>query len=121
MPFTPDPKALEGLETTTEVVNDIVAAELAQTKVLGLVQIAYDRRLAVTDDAREQVRAAYGEMLFDATIRTNTNFIVCPAWHRDIFEIEKTAKVRRGVEDFRTLAAEVVGRLSIGSPSRAIA
>src|SRR6185436_17893787 len=63
MPFTPDPKALEGLETTTDAVAEIVAAELAHPQILGCVQVAYDRRLSVTDQAREQVSAAYGPLL----------------------------------------------------------
>ncbi|MBA3538328.1 MAG: ParA family protein [Deltaproteobacteria bacterium] len=88
MPFTPDPKALEGLHTTTEAVAEIAAAELAQPRILGCVQVAYDRRLGVTEQAREQVHAAYGELLLDTRIRSNSSFIVCPAWHRDIFAME---------------------------------
>ncbi|HLU64870.1 MAG TPA: ParA family protein, partial [Kofleriaceae bacterium] len=84
MPFTPDPKALEGLETTGEAVAEIVAAEIGSPVLLGCVQVAYDRRLAVTEQSREQVRAAYGDLLLDTRIRANSGFIVCPAWHRDI-------------------------------------
>src|SRR5262249_26387114 len=64
MPFTPDPKALEGLATTTNAVDEIAAAELGAPAVLGCVQVCYDRRLAVTRQARDQVRAAYGDHLF---------------------------------------------------------
>jgi cellulose biosynthesis protein BcsQ len=82
--------------------------------VLGCVQIGYDRRLAVTRQARDQVRAAYGEWLFETCVRTNSNFIVCPAWHRDIFALERQEHaVRRGSDDYRALAAEVVHRLSL--------
>jgi chromosome partitioning protein len=112
MPFTPDPKALEGLRTTSEAVAEIAAADLGQATVLGCVQIAHDRRLAVTEQAREQVRAAYGEGLLETRIRANSSFIVCPAWHRDIFAIERGERApRRGSEDYRALAIEVAGRL----------
>lgn len=112
MPFTPDPKALEGLRTTTEAVAEIGAAELGQASVLGCVQIAHDKRLCVTDQAREQVRAAYGDALFETRIRANSSFIVCPAWHRDIFEIERSERApRRGSDDYRALATEVAQRL----------
>jgi chromosome partitioning protein len=114
MPFTPDPKALEGLETTTEAVAEIVAAELAHPQILGCVQVAYDRRLAVTDQAREQVSAAYGPLLLDTRIRANSGFIVCPAWHRDIFAMERQDRAKgRGSEDFLALADEVAGRLGL--------
>lgn len=114
MPFTPDPKALEGLATTSNAVDEIAAAELGAPAVLGCVQVGYDRRLAVTRQSRDQVRAAYGDQLFETCIRTNSSFIVCPAWHRDIFAIERAERApRRGSEDFRSLAAEVVHRLAL--------
>jgi cellulose biosynthesis protein BcsQ len=116
MPFTPDPKALEGLATTSDAVAEITAAELGLPTVLGCVQIGYDRRLAVTGQAREQVQGAYGDLLFETCIRTNSSFIVCPAWHRDIFAIERAERApRRGSEDYRALAAEVARRLGLST------
>jgi len=112
LPFTPDPKALEGLYTTTEAVSEIVAAELAHPQILGCVQIAYDRRLGVTEQSRDQVRAAYGSLLLETVIRANSSFIVCPAWHRDIFAMERQDRQRgRGSDDFLALADEVTARL----------
>jgi len=112
MPFTPDPKALEGLQTTCDAVAEIRAAELCDARVLGCVQIAHDRRLSVTEQAREQVRAAYGDALFETRVRANSSFIVCPAWHRDIFEIERSERApRRGSDDYRAVANEVSRRL----------
>lgn len=120
LPFTPDPKALEGLETTSEAVSEIAAAELARPTILGCVQVAYDRRLAVTEQSRRQVAAAYGPLLFDTCIRANSNFIVCPAWHRDIFAMERKdrASKTRGSRDYLALAGEVSGRLAL-APARA--
>ena len=112
MPFTPDPKALEGLATTSEAIAEIVTAELGHAQVLGCVQTGYDRRLGVTEDAREQVAEAYGSALLDTRIRSNASFITCPAWHRDIFETERAERTsRRGSDDFRALALEVAHRL----------
>jgi chromosome partitioning protein len=114
MPFTPDPKALEGLATTSDLVAEIAAAELGVATVLGCIQVGYDKRLAVTRQSRDQVRAAYGELLFETCIRTNSSFIVCPAWHRDIFAIERAERgARRGSEDYRALATELVQRLPL--------
>lgn len=122
MPFTPDPKALEGLATTTSAITEIAAAELGAAVVLGCVQVAYDRRLAVTQQSRDQVRAAYGDLLFDTCIRTNSSFIVCPAWHRDIFAIERAERApRRGSDDYRALASEVARRLRLPARVRATA
>ena len=114
MPFTPDPKALEGLRTTTEAVAEILTAELATPAMLGCVQVAYDRRLAVTEQSREQVSAAYGDLLFETRVRANSSFIVCPAWHRDIFAMERQDQARtRGSQDFLALADEVIERIGL--------
>ncbi|HKE19229.1 MAG TPA: ParA family protein [Kofleriaceae bacterium] len=119
LPFTPDPKALEGLETTCDAVAEIAAAELARPAILGCVQVAYDRRLAVTDQSRRQVAAAYGPLLFDTCIRANSSFIVCPAWHRDIFAMEQKERGKhRGSADYRALADEVAARLSLAARAR---
>jgi chromosome partitioning protein len=120
MPFTPDPKALEGLRTTSEAVAEIAAAELGEVQVLGCVQVVHDKRLGVTEQARAQVQAAYGDALFTTRIRANSSFIVCPAWHRDIFAIEQAERApRRGSEDYRALATEVATRLGWKEQSRA--
>lgn len=112
MPFTPDPKALEGLATVATAVHEIRAAELSDVRLLGCVQSGYDKRLAVTADAREQVKRAYGDLLLDTVIRTNSLFIVCPAWHQDIFSIEKRERSRmRGTLDYEHLAREVWERI----------
>jgi chromosome partitioning protein len=112
LPFTPDPKALEGLRITSEAVAELVAAELTEAVVLGCVQVAHDRRLAVTEQARQQVAAAYGDALFATRLRANSSFIVCPAWHQDIFAIERAERApRRGSEDYLALATEVGARL----------
>jgi chromosome partitioning protein len=114
LPFTPDPKALEGLETTCLAVSEIASAELARPSILGCVQVAYDRRLAVTDQSRRQVMSAYGPLLFDTCIRANSSFIVCPAWHRDIFAMERKERGKsRGSADYLALAGEVASRLSL--------
>ena len=120
MPFTPDPKALEGLQTTSEALLEIREAELSDVQLLGCIQVAFDRRLSVTADARQQVADAYGDLLLETIIRTNTNFVVCPAWHKDIFAMEQRSP-RRGVEDFHALAAEVASRLELEPRARAAA
>jgi chromosome partitioning protein len=107
MPFTPDAKALEGLSTTSEAVNDIVQAELSATRILGCVQVVYDKRLAVTKESREQVSEVFKSLLFDSVIRTNANFLLTTAWHKDIFQLETEQKLqKKGSDDFRGLAEE---------------
>lgn len=123
LPFTPDPKALEGLATVFEAMHEINCAELAEVRPLGCVQVAYDRRLGVTQEARDQVAAAYGEWLLDTVIRTNATFVGSPAWHRDIYDLEKGSpkSTLRGSLDFDQLVAEVRERLGLSASAHAAA
>jgi chromosome partitioning protein len=114
MPFSADAKALEGLNTTAQSISDIVEAELATTRILGCVQVGHDTRLAVSCDARAQVASAWGSLLFDTALRINSSFVLCPAVHRSIFGIEKSARPpRRGSDDVRALAHEIRLRLGV--------
>jgi chromosome partitioning protein len=122
MPFVPEAAALEGMETTNEAIAEVLAAGLGSATLLGCVQIAYDRRLSVTEETRQQVLASYGPLLFNTTVRANSNFLLCTAWHRVIFDIEKeTRPPRRGCEDFQALATEVAQRLALRAPSQVAA
>lgn len=120
MPFSADAKALEGLNTTAQSIHDIVEAELATTRILGCVQVGHDTRLAVSCDARAQVAAAWGSLLFDTALRINSSFVLCPAVHRSIFGIEKSARPpRRGSDDVRALAQEIRIRLDVATAQAA--
>ncbi len=120
MPFSSDAKALEGLNTTAQAVADIVDAELATTRVLGCVQVGHDTRLAVSCDARAQVAACWGTLLLETALRVNSSFVLCPAVHRSIFAIEKSARPpRRGSDDLRSLAHDVRTRLELAAAQAA--
>ena len=115
MPFTPDPKALEGISTVAAATHEIRLAELTDAALAGCVQVNFDKRLSVTHEARNQVKQAYGDLLMDTVIRTNSQFIVCPAWHQDIYAIEAKQKrsTLRGSLDFDTLVDEVLPRIGL--------
>jgi chromosome partitioning protein len=113
MPFSADAKSLEGLSTTAQSVTEIVAAELATTRILGCVQVGHDTRLAVSCDARAQVLEAWGPLVFKTALRVNSSFVLCPAVHQTIFAVEKAGRSpRRGSEDMRALTREIRTRLN---------
>jgi hypothetical protein len=82
-------------------------------ELLGCVQVAFDARMAVSSESRAQVQDAYGDLLLDTVIRVNARFYLCPAWHRDIYEIERRDRDSRlrGSLDFDHLATEIKERL----------
>jgi chromosome partitioning protein len=114
MPFLPEATALEGMVTTSEAMAELADVGIAAPTLLGCVQIAYDRRIAVTEETRQQVREAYGDRLFETTVRSNSTFLLCSAWHRDIFAMETTTRPpRRGSDDFAALAIEAAKRVGL--------
>jgi chromosome partitioning protein len=119
MPFDPDATAVEGMQTTTEAIAELAGAEVAHPALLGCLQVRVDRRLDVTEEWREQVRAAYGPLLFESVLRANSNFLLCSAMHQDIFKIEADKRPRRGCDDFQAIAAEVLQRLNSGAAQAA--
>jgi chromosome partitioning protein len=122
MPFGTDPVGIEGLGTIAGAVTEIADAEIAQPEILGCVQVAHDTRLGVSTSARHLVGTAWESLMFNALLRFNTNFVLCPAVHRSIFAIEKTTRPpRRGSDDVRALAAEVWSRLTTSTLATAAA
>jgi chromosome partitioning protein len=116
LPFGADAKALEGLSTTAQAIRDIIDVELAAPRILGCVQVGHDTRLAVSRDARTQVAEGWGPLLLETALRVNSSFVICPAAHRSIFDVESGARPpRRGSDDMRALAREVLSRLELES------
>jgi chromosome partitioning protein len=114
VPFTPDPTALHGLVAVQEMVADVVASELNRdAQLLGVLQVGYDKRMAVTEQARRQVRKAVGPLLLETTVRTNAIFYSCAGFHRSAFALEQEqgGGERRGTADYTAVADELLLRL----------
>jgi len=121
LPFTPDPNALQGLAATVAATRDNTETRIATPKLLGFIQVAYDGRMAITDESRERVATRYGQLLCKTKIRTNANFVPCPAWHKDIFAYEADQRSKRGSADFQDLATEISARLNLNAATVAAA
>jgi chromosome partitioning protein len=120
LPFDPEVKALEGMEKVMSTVEELAAAELTEARLLGCVQVRYDKRLDATEHARAQVREAYGDLLFKSVIRTSGAYVATVGFHRNIFAHEKLEQsLRKGSDDFVALAKEFVRRINLPAPAKA--
>jgi chromosome partitioning protein len=113
IPFTTDTAAIHGLLATEALVEDAKALNEGLS-VAGLLQIAYDRRMALTDELREQVKKQRGRLLLDVPIRANARFNSTVGLHKTVFELEKGASEKKGTEDYQNAVASLMGRIRKG-------
>jgi chromosome partitioning protein len=76
-------------------------------EILGVLLTKVDRRTKLAETVADQVRAYFGEKVFDTEIRVNVRLAEAPDAHAPIFEY---APASRGAEDYRKLAEEVIAR-----------
>jgi chromosome partitioning protein len=76
-------------------------------EILGVLLTKVDRRTKLAETVADQVRAYFGEKVFDTEIRVNVNLAEAPGAHAPIF---RYAPASRGAEDYRKLAEEVIAR-----------
>jgi chromosome partitioning protein len=76
-------------------------------EILGVLLTKVDRRTKLAETVADQVRAYFGEKVFDTEIRVNVSLAEAPGAHASIF---RYAPASRGAEDYRKLAEEVIAR-----------
>ncbi|MDQ3795174.1 MAG: ParA family protein [Actinomycetota bacterium] len=76
-------------------------------EILGVLLTKVDRRTKLAETVADQVRAYFGEKVFDTEIRVNVSLAEAPGAHAPIF---RYAPASRGAEDYRKLAEEVIAR-----------
>jgi chromosome partitioning protein len=76
-------------------------------EILGVLLTKVDRRTKLAETVADQVRAYFGEKVFDTEIRVNVSLAEAPGTHASIF---RYAPASRGAEDYRKLAEEVIAR-----------
>jgi chromosome partitioning protein len=76
-------------------------------EIFGVLLTKVDRRTKLAETVADQVRAYFGEKVFETEIRVNVSLAEAPGTHAPIFGYAPTS---RGAEDYRKLAEEVIAR-----------
>lgn len=95
-------KGMTKIKTKFEEIQDLVNPDL---KICGYLLTRFDSRLRAHKDAKNALRDRYGELVFNARIRKNTDLTNTPALHQTIFDYNPQAI---GAEDYMQLAKEIV-------------
>ena len=97
-------KGVRQLLDTVELVRKRINRSL---ELLGVVVTLYDSRKNLDKEVVENVRAAFGEKIFNSFIPNNVALAEAPAAAQDIFSYAPQSK---GAEAYKALADEIIKR-----------
>jgi chromosome partitioning protein len=100
--------ALEGTDDLLETVDKIKARANPSLQILGAVLTLFDKRTLLAQDIREQVRAVFGDKLFETEISKSVRLEESPAYRESIFSF---APKSSGAFEYYKLSEEIVSRV----------
>ncbi len=110
MPCDPSPLAVNGVDALVGTVSTIAARLNPDIDLLGLVLTRLDgRNTTVNQSVREQLQAAYGEVLLPVHIGINSSLTQAQSRGLDIYEYAPDC---RGASQYSELAGVVVSRIA---------
>jgi len=99
--------ALEGTDDLLETVEKVRARANPDLRLLGVLITMHDRRTAIARDIRNQIRAVFGELVFDTVISKSVRLEESPAYKESIFTFAPDSS---GATEYYRLCEEVIDR-----------
>ena len=99
--------ALEGTDDLLETVEKVRARANPDLRLLGVLITMHDRRTAIARDIRNQIRAVFGELVFDTVISKSVRLEESPAYKESIFTFAPDSS---GAAEYYRLCEEVIDR-----------
>ena len=99
--------ALEGTDDLLETVEKVRARANPDLRLLGVLITMHDRRTAIARDIRNQIRAVFGELVFDTVICKSVRLEESPAYKEAIFTFAPDSS---GATEYYRLCEEVIDR-----------
>jgi chromosome partitioning protein len=113
VPCDPSPLSVNGVDALVGTISTIAGRLNPEIDLLGLLLTRLDgRNTTVNTAVREQLTAAYGEILLPVHIGINSSLTQAQQQGLDIFEFDPTC---RGAEQYTALAGVVADRLAADS------
>lgn len=98
--------ALDGLKALTSTINTVKVNMDLPVLMGGIVACRVDARTRHALEVVEALRAAYPQFVYKTVIRENVRLAECPSFGVPITQYDPKS---HGAEDYRSLAAEVIG------------
>ena len=101
--------ALEGLTDLVNTIKQVHANLNKNLQIIGLLRVIFDPRITLQQQVSEQLKAHFGDKVFDTVIPRNVRLAEAPSYGLPGVVFDPTAK---GSQAFMAFAAEMVARLS---------
>ncbi len=101
--------ALEGLSDLVNTIRQVHANLNRDLQVVGLVRVMFDSRITLQQQVSEQLRAHFGDKVFDVVIPRNVRLAEAPSYGRPGVVFDPASK---GAQAYVQLARELVARIA---------
>ncbi len=108
--------AMQGMAKLTEVIGLVRRRLNPALTVLGIAPCRVDTRTRLASEVLDEVRGFFGDRVLTTQVRTNIRLAEAPGHGRTIFEYDPLC---HGAEDYRALAAEILGEEPADAPTPA--
>jgi chromosome partitioning protein len=100
--------ALEGLSDLVNTIKQVHANLNPQLLIIGLLRVMYDPRITLQQQVSEQLKAHFGDKVFDTVIPRNVRLAEAPSYGQPGVTFDPASK---GAQAFVEFAKEMVQRL----------
>jgi chromosome partitioning protein len=100
--------ALEGLSDLVNTIKQVHANLNAELQIIGLLRVMFDPRITLQQQVSEQLKAHFGDKVFDTVIPRNVRLAEAPSYGQPGVTFDPTSK---GAVAFLEFAREMVKRL----------
>jgi chromosome partitioning protein len=101
--------ALEGLSDLVNTIKQVHANLNRELKVIGLLRVMFDPRITLQNQVSEQLKAHFGEKVFDTVIPRNVRLAEAPSYGQPGVVFDPASKGARAFVEF---AHELVRRVA---------
>ena len=110
--------ALEGLSDLVNTIRQVHANLNPELKVIGLLRVMFDARITLQQQVSEQLKAHFGEKVFNAVIPRNVRLAEAPSYGLPGVVFDPASK---GALAFVEFAREMAQRVESMEPAMAVA
>ena len=107
--------ALEGLSDLVNTIKQVHANLNRELKVIGILRVMFDPRITLQGQVSEQLKAHFGDKVFDVVIPRNVRLAEAPSYGQPGVVFDASSK---GAQAFVAAALELMRRASIWLAAR---
>jgi len=101
--------SLQGMKELMITIDRVKENLNGELRILGILVTLFDKRIKISQQLLDQIRAYFNELVFSTYIRINVKLCEAPMFQKSI---EEYADDSRGAADYRDLTKEVIARTS---------